>query len=291
MPGGKRPARLHLWRSRREFHAKPKLASSVRSPISRCRRRWRRSRSSLVAPKTRPIPPCEASRNRSLVVPSEELKTFTLVPLVADFLRKKKPEVVAETGERLEQRAYALVVENGYAELSTASPYSTTAWPTVAAALPRFLVGRNEQTPERVRGCSTISSILPGAGMNSSPCCARLRAGAVTAGTTCNAGWQAYRLGMVHDRAQSRRKCSPVPIAPKPTGTRCRPVSASGRPRSTCAALRYEMTDDYSAAIAAYREVRGRCLRPGRRPGCRHQLEQSRRCRGARSGDLDGCRA
>ena len=33
--------------------------------------------------------------NRSLVVPSEELQTFTLVPLVADFLRKKKPEVVA----------------------------------------------------------------------------------------------------------------------------------------------------------------------------------------------------
>src|SRR5262249_18150891 len=36
--------------------------------------------------------------NRSVVVPSEELKMFALVPLVADFLRKKKPEVVAEAG-------------------------------------------------------------------------------------------------------------------------------------------------------------------------------------------------
>ena len=49
--------------------------------------------------------------NRSLVVPSEELKTFTLVPLVVDFLRKQKPEVVAETGDRLEEFVFALVVE------------------------------------------------------------------------------------------------------------------------------------------------------------------------------------
>ena len=36
--------------------------------------------------------------------------------MVADFLRKKKPEVVAETGDRLEKRAYALIIENGYRE-------------------------------------------------------------------------------------------------------------------------------------------------------------------------------
>ena len=36
--------------------------------------------------------------NRSLVVPDIEEKAFALVPLVADFLRRRKPEVVAETG-------------------------------------------------------------------------------------------------------------------------------------------------------------------------------------------------
>ena len=36
------------------------------------------------------------------------------MPTVADFLRRKRPEVVAETGSRLEQRAYALIMENGY---------------------------------------------------------------------------------------------------------------------------------------------------------------------------------
>ncbi len=52
--------------------------------------------------------------NRSLVVPDQEETAFALVPMVADFLRRKRPEVVAETGDRLEERAYALIVENGY---------------------------------------------------------------------------------------------------------------------------------------------------------------------------------
>jgi hypothetical protein len=46
-------------------------------------------------------------------VPVDEFQSFTLVPMVADFLRKKKPDVVAETGDRLEKRAYALIIENG----------------------------------------------------------------------------------------------------------------------------------------------------------------------------------
>src|SRR6185503_15542719 len=78
--------------------------------------------------------------NRSLVVPSDELKTFILVPLVADFLRKKKPEVISETGDRLEKRAYALIVENGYEEYERFHVIEDN-WPTVTAALPRFLEG------------------------------------------------------------------------------------------------------------------------------------------------------
>ena len=54
--------------------------------------------------------------NRSLVVPDQEEEAFALVPMVAEFLRRKRPEVVAETGNRLEKRAYALIVENGYDE-------------------------------------------------------------------------------------------------------------------------------------------------------------------------------
>ena len=40
--------------------------------------------------------------SRALVLPDLEERRFVLVPMVADFLRRKRPEVVAETGNRLE---------------------------------------------------------------------------------------------------------------------------------------------------------------------------------------------
>ena len=82
--------------------------------------------------------------NRSLVVPDQEETAYALVPMVADFLRRKRPEVVAETGDRLEKRAYALIVENGY-EKHDRFPVLDAAWPTVAPALPLFLAGPNDR--------------------------------------------------------------------------------------------------------------------------------------------------
>ena len=82
--------------------------------------------------------------NRSLVVPDQEGKAFTLVPMVADFLRRRRPEVVAETGDRLEQRALSLVEENG-AKHYDRFPVLDDAWPMVAAAIPRFLAGSNDR--------------------------------------------------------------------------------------------------------------------------------------------------
>src|ERR1019366_7170883 len=51
---------------------------------------------------------------RALVIGDVELRQFVLTPLIAGFLRRKCPEVIAETGSRLEEGAYALIVENGY---------------------------------------------------------------------------------------------------------------------------------------------------------------------------------
>lgn len=75
--------------------------------------------------------------NRSLVVPSEELKTFGLVPLVSDFLRKKKPEVLIETGNKLKKHAYALIIGN--ANSHEQFPVLNDAWSLATAALPMFI--------------------------------------------------------------------------------------------------------------------------------------------------------
>lgn len=82
--------------------------------------------------------------NRALVIPDEEEKNFSLVPMVSDFLRNKRSEVVNGTGNRLKKRAYALIVENGYHQHER-FPVLDTAWPSVSPALRQFLAGPNDR--------------------------------------------------------------------------------------------------------------------------------------------------
>jgi len=86
--------------------------------------------------------------NRSLVVPDKQQNSYALVPMVADFLRMYRPEVVRETGVRLGQRACELIVENGYRKYPR-FPVLEAAWPTIAPALPIIMQGPNE-TLQRV---------------------------------------------------------------------------------------------------------------------------------------------
>ena len=133
---------------------------------------------------------------RSLAVPTDELKTFTLVPMVADFLRKKKPRVVAETGDRLEKRAYALAVENGGEQYSRFHELDG-AWPMIAASLPRFIEGPSEQLQEL---CHKLSNYLDLSGRLDEKlalaCEARQRA--IAANDGYNAGWRAIEIGWIH---------------------------------------------------------------------------------------------
>ena len=105
--------------------------------------------------------------NRALVVPDDEDKQFALVPMVADFLRKKRPAVVTETGNRLEKRAYALIVENGY-QKHDRFPVLDAAWLTVAPAIPLFVAGPNSRLQTRATRCKS-SSTLRAAGMTGWP--------------------------------------------------------------------------------------------------------------------------
>ena len=94
--------------------------------------------------------------NRSLVRPDEEVTTFTLIPLVAEYLRKKRPKVIAETGNRLEKEAYALIVENGYKNYDRFLVLEEFL-SMVAAALPLFVQGANDRLQEV---CTALHSFL-----------------------------------------------------------------------------------------------------------------------------------
>ncbi len=191
--------------------------------------------------------------NRSLVIPSEELKAFTLVPLVADFLRLKKPEVVAETGDRLEKRAYALVVVNGYHQHDR-FPVLDAAWPAVAAALPRFLAGSNDRLQTV---CTALNRFLDFTGRWDERL-ALSRGGerrAVADGDLENAGWRAYQAGAVHNlRGQSAEVLACADNAE----AHWREAQAGARERASAIGLRgqgHVLAKDYPAAIGAYRDA------------------------------------
>ncbi len=134
--------------------------------------------------------------NRSLVVPDQEETAYALVPMVAEFLRKHRPAVVRETGNRLEKRAYALIVENGYEEHDR-FPLLEAAWPTVAPAMPLFLTGPHDRLQTV---CDALWRFLDFTGrwdewllLNE-----QAEAKAVAAGDHNHAGWRAYHVGWIH---------------------------------------------------------------------------------------------
>lgn len=191
--------------------------------------------------------------NRSLVTPSEELKTFSLVPLAADFLRKKKPQVVEETGDRLEKYVYALVVENGY-EKHDRFPVLDAAWPTVAAALPRFLAGRNDQL-QIICAALTLFLEFTGRWDEWLALSTDAESQAVAEKDFWNAGWEAYRAGWVH---YLRRQSTEVLACAERAEVYWRDAQAGARERATALRLRavgHQLTRDFQAAIPAFREV------------------------------------
>lgn len=223
--------------------------------------------------------------NRSLVVPSEELQTFALVPLVADFLRQKKPDVVAETSNRLEKRAYALAVENGYRKHDRLAVLDA-AWPTVAAALPLFLAGPNDRLQTV---CDALRFFLDFTGrwdewlaMERDAECR-----AIAAEDFKNAGWRAFQTGWVH---HLRGQSSEVLASADRAETHWREARAGPREQAIAVRLRGDgnrLAKDYPAAIAAYSEA----LKLHRTLGCESEdvthglnsLAEAERL----SGDLD----
>jgi tetratricopeptide (TPR) repeat protein len=192
--------------------------------------------------------------NRSLAVPDTEEKAFALVPLVSDFLRRRKPEVVAETGDRLEKRAYALVVENGYQKHDN-FPVLDAAWPMVAAALPRFLVGPNDRLQIV---CDAFQRFLDFTGRWDEWLALSRDAEdkAIAVKDFSKAGWHAYGMGWIHGlRGQSAEVLA---CADRAEAHWHESSTASTYEKAVAIRLRgigHRLAGNYPAAIAALREA------------------------------------
>lgn len=190
--------------------------------------------------------------NRSLVVPDQEEEAFILVPMVADFLRKARPEVVKETGNRLENRAYALIVENGYDEHDR-FPVLDASWPTVAPALPLFLAGPNDRLQTV---CEALQFFFNFRGRWDEQLSFSRQAEtkSVAAGNNHNAGGCAYQSGWVH---YLRKEGDAVLACAERAEAHWNQAKAGNRERAIAIKLRglgHRLKEDYSAAVAAHRE-------------------------------------
>ncbi len=191
--------------------------------------------------------------SRALVLPDLEERCFALVPMVADFLRRKRPEVVAETGSRLEERAYALIVENGYSKHDR-FPVLDAAWPTVAPALPLFIAGPN---PRLQTVCDALFQFFNFTGRwdESLSLNQQAEAKAVASSDHDQAGWRVYQAGWIQ---YLRRQADGVLARADRAAAHWLTGQAGARERAHAIRLRgvgHELKRDYTAAIAAYREV------------------------------------
>ena len=190
---------------------------------------------------------------RSLAVPTDELKSFTLVPLVADFLRKKKPVVVAEAGNRLQERAYALIMENGW-QKHDRFPTLEAAWLGIAPALDLFLAGDNSRLQTV---CDALRDFLhfQGSWDEWLALSEKAEAKAVAAADHAKAGWRAHDAGWVH---RLRQQSDSVLSCADRASAHWNRAQAGTRERATAIRLRgigHRLKADYPAAITAYREV------------------------------------
>ena len=191
--------------------------------------------------------------NRSLVVPDQEEVAFALVPMVAEFLRRKRPDVVAEAGNQLEKRAYALIVENGY-QNHARFPILDAAWPTVAPALPLFIAGASSRLQTV---CDALNFFLNFTGRWDEWLSVNLQAEtkAEAAADHNNAGWRAYQAGISFDL---RGQADLVLGCAERAAQHWEKAHAGPRERASAINLRglgQRSKENYPAAIAACREA------------------------------------
>jgi nucleoside phosphorylase/tetratricopeptide (TPR) repeat protein len=196
--------------------------------------------------------------DRALLTGDEHSGTFVLPPLAATFLRRKRPEAVAQAGERLADKAYALVVENGYRKRD-GFPILEAQWPTIVAALPIFLQGAGSRLQTV---CDALPRFLEHSGRWDQHLALSIPAEekAGTEGRFYDAGYEACRQGMIYNRRdqtaeimacadRAQRHWEHAVEAGDRSGARERAIVIDLRGRA------YLAQKNYSAALEAFREA------------------------------------
>ena len=237
---------------------------------------WIADVAQLAAPQAQTA--LEDLADRALLVGDPAAQAFTLPPLTAQFLRTKRPEAVAQSGDRLADRAYALALEHGYEEYDR-FPTLEAEWPMLAAALPRFVQGENGRLQTL---CDALDRFLDFSGRWDDRLwlSQQAEAKALAAHDLDNAGWRAYQAGWVY---YLRGQAAETLACADRAEAHWRAAKAGARQQAIAIHLRglgHRIQQDYAAAIAAFQQALALLAhaQPGKR-GCGNRPEHPRRCR------------
>lgn len=190
--------------------------------------------------------------NRALVIPDAAEETFALVPMVAVYLRRKRPEVVSKTGSRLENRAFALIMEHGQSNYDR-FPALEAAWPGIAPALDIFLGGDNARLQCVCDGLRVFLN-FQGHWDEQLALCAKAEARAEASGTYEKAGLRAYDAGYIYAlRRQGDAVLACADRAAK-LWNKAKTDSVMQAFAIRLRGLAHQMKANYAAAIASYSE-------------------------------------
>ncbi len=190
--------------------------------------------------------------DRSILITNYELRTYVLPPLTAKFIRTRRPAAVTQTGDALADRATALAMQYGGYDNYEGFRTLDAEWDLISAALPRLLTGGNDRLQSV---CGQLYQFLNFTGRWDDWLWLSegAEARALAADDKENAGWRAYNAGWVYYlRSQ--------PAEALACAARAAEHWKNSTPRNKAAAIRlrglgHKLKEDYSAAIAAYREA------------------------------------
>lgn len=191
--------------------------------------------------------------NRALVVPDAEERSFALMPLVADFIRRQRPEAVQETSERLANRAYTLILANGGDNYERFG-WLESEWPTLSPALPIFVAGSNERLQIV---CNALKHFLDFNGRWDERLALSLKAEdrAVGVNDFLNAGWRAFDSGWGHYRRHQLDELLKCNTRVKEHWSKAQKGAEEWADELRLDGVADELRGNYALAISAFREA------------------------------------
>jgi tetratricopeptide (TPR) repeat protein len=192
--------------------------------------------------------------DRSILISNIESQTYYLPPLAAQFIRTRRPQAVTQTGNALTNRAYALALQYGGDYNYEGVRALDAEWDLLAAALPRLLTGDNDHLQT---ACGQLFKFLHFTGRWDDLLWLSEQAEtrALAADDKEDAGWQAYRAGMIYYLRNQPAEVLACAARAAEHWQDSTPFN-----KATAIYLRgigHELEKDYPAAITAYREMLG----------------------------------